>query len=58
MTNRQAHEEAAGYNLDDWFFRYNGIDPNAECDAPGNAQQQVQADSQWPDGFGEGGVND
>lgn len=30
MTNREAHEEAAGYNLDDSFFRMNGIDPDAE----------------------------
>lgn len=31
MTNRQAHEQAAGMNLDDVFFRFNGIDPDAEC---------------------------
>lgn len=30
MTNREAHEEAAGMNLDDMFFRLNGIDPDAE----------------------------
>lgn len=31
MTNREAHEEAAGMNLDDMFFVINGIDPDAEC---------------------------
>ncbi len=30
MTNRQAHEEAAGMNLDSMFFIANGIDPDAE----------------------------
>lgn len=30
MTNRQAHEEAAGMNLDDAFFISNGINPDAE----------------------------
>jgi len=30
MTNREAHEEAAGMNLSDMFFRFNGIDPDAE----------------------------
>jgi hypothetical protein len=30
MTNREAHEEAAGMNLDDSFFKYNNIDPDAE----------------------------
>ena len=29
ITNRQAHEEAAGYNLDNTFFSINGIDPDA-----------------------------
>lgn len=29
MTNREAHEEAAGYNLDDSFFTFSGIDPDA-----------------------------
>lgn len=28
-TNREAHEEAAGYALDNLFFIYNGIDPDA-----------------------------
>ena len=31
MTNREAHEAAAGINLDDMFFRMNGIDPDAEA---------------------------
>jgi hypothetical protein len=30
MTNRQAYEEAAGYNLDNLFFMLNDIDPDAE----------------------------
>jgi hypothetical protein len=30
MTNREAHEEAAGMNLDDMFFKVNGIDPDEE----------------------------
>lgn len=30
MTNRQAHEEAAGMGLDDYFFIINGINPDAE----------------------------
>jgi hypothetical protein len=30
MTNREAHEEAAGMALDDLFFVISGIDPNAE----------------------------
>jgi hypothetical protein len=30
MTNREAHEEAAGMNLDARFFTFNNIDPNAE----------------------------
>jgi len=30
MTNREAHEEAAGVNLDSRFFEINGIDPDAE----------------------------
>lgn len=30
MTNREAHEEAAGMGLDNSFFRISGIDPDAE----------------------------
>lgn len=30
MTNREAHEEAAGMNLDPIFFRINNIDPDAD----------------------------
>jgi len=30
MTNREAHEEAAGMNLSTEFFTFNGIDPDAE----------------------------
>jgi hypothetical protein len=30
MTNKEAHEEAAGMSLDPLFFILNGIDPNAE----------------------------
>jgi hypothetical protein len=30
MTNREAHEEAAGIQLEDLFFLRNGIDPDAE----------------------------
>jgi hypothetical protein len=30
MINREAHEDAAGMNLDNEFFNFNGIDPNAE----------------------------
>ena len=32
MTNREAWEEAAGYGLDDMFFKINGIDPDAEAE--------------------------
>lgn len=31
MTNREAHEEAAGMNLENSFFLRNDIDPNAEA---------------------------
>jgi len=34
MTNREAHEEAAGMNLDDKFFKFNGIDPDVEYVEP------------------------
>jgi hypothetical protein len=34
MTNREAHEEAAGMNLDPGFFQLNHIDPDAEYVAP------------------------
>lgn len=34
MTNREAHEDAAGMNLDDAFFRFNSIDPDAEYVEP------------------------
>lgn len=30
MTNREAHEKAAGMNLEMAFFTTNGIDPDAE----------------------------
>ena len=30
MTNREAHEEAAGMGLEESFFRISGIDPKAE----------------------------
>jgi hypothetical protein len=30
MTNREAHEQAAGMALDDMFFQMNGINPDAE----------------------------
>ena len=30
MTNREAHEEAAGMNLSILFFIFNNIDPDAE----------------------------
>ena len=29
-TNREAYEEAAGMNLEDSFFTFNRIDPDAE----------------------------
>ena len=32
MTNREAHEKAAGMNLCPEFFTLNGIDPDAECE--------------------------
>lgn len=32
MTNREAHEEAAGMGLDDMFFRFNKIDPDAPAE--------------------------
>lgn len=39
MTNREAHEEAAGMNLSDSFFAISGIDPNAEYCGPGHNKQ-------------------
>lgn len=33
-TNRQAHEDAAGMNLEDSFFKVNGIDPDAPYTGP------------------------
>jgi hypothetical protein len=36
MTNRQAHEKAAGMNLDDAFFAHAGIDPDAEAPEEGD----------------------
>ena len=30
MTNREAHEEAAGMPLEDSYFTINGIDPAAD----------------------------
>ena len=30
MTNREAYEQSAGMGLDDLFFIYNDIDPDAE----------------------------
>ena len=30
MTNREAYEQEAGIGLDDLFFIYNDIDPDAE----------------------------
>jgi hypothetical protein len=32
MTNREAHEEAAGMGLEDAFFRFNKIDPDAPAE--------------------------
>jgi hypothetical protein len=34
MTNREAHENAAGMALDDMFFKVNRIDPDAEYQEP------------------------
>ena len=34
MTNREAHEEAAGMALADMFFKVNRIDPDAEYIEP------------------------
>ena len=55
MTNREAHEEAAGMGLDDMFFTFNGIDPDAEysesceesypCQCGGNITKN--ADDRW-----------
>lgn len=42
MTNREAHEEAAGMGLDDMFFRFNRINPDEEYKGkPMNEQQQT-----------------
>lgn len=38
MTNREAHEQAAGYNLEPFFFCFNGIDPDAEYNGDDNEQ--------------------
>ena len=35
ITNRQAHEDAAGMGLDVGFFVFNGINPHGEEDCPG-----------------------
>ena len=35
MTNREAHEEAAGMGLDPLFFAHNGIDPDAPAKCGG-----------------------
>ena len=43
MTNREAHEEAAGMGLCDLFFAVSGIDPNAEYK---EAQQEAMVDLQ------------
>lgn len=59
MTNREAHEEAAGMGLCESFFIYNNIDPNAECveDAP---QVTVEAVALRTTAAGQqaGGVNE
>lgn len=34
MTNRKAHEQFAGMNLDDRFFTFNDIDPDAPYSLP------------------------
>ncbi len=34
MTNREAHEQAAGMGLEESFFSFNGIDPEAEYIGP------------------------
>lgn len=34
MTNREAHEQAAGMGLEESFFRVSGIDPEAEYGEP------------------------
>lgn len=39
MTNREAHEEAAGMGLDSLFFIANGIDPDAEYVEPCNEDE-------------------
>jgi hypothetical protein len=46
LTNKEAHEEAAGMNLDNLFFELNGIDPNAEFieDSPGTKTISSQKD--------------
>ena len=30
MTNREYYGQVAGYSLSDLFFKFSGIDPNAE----------------------------
>ena len=40
MTNREAHEEAAGMNLCREFFIFNNIDPDAEY---------IKEDIEYPD---------
>jgi hypothetical protein len=44
MTNREAHEEAAGMGLDGSFFAINKIDPDAEYveDAPQDTTEAVE----------------
>ncbi len=32
MKNKESYEKAAGMGLDNTFFTFNNIDPDAECD--------------------------
>jgi hypothetical protein len=56
MTNREAHEKAAGMGLDDMFFRMNGIDPDAEateieCDKHEGTASSTVLSLLWKDVF-------
>jgi hypothetical protein len=42
MTNREAHEEAAGMALDPLFFVVSGIDPEAEYKMNSRATQELK----------------
>ena len=53
MTNREAHEQAAGMGLEESFFRFNGIDPEGEYKPLGslNTKQPNPVNPKGPEIF-------